>query len=87
VRRDPQGRNPEKAIALIERAIALDVEHPTYLTVLALSYFRAGQVEKAVVVQTQALESPRFPPGYCEEPTNQLRADEKALASHRTEQR
>jgi cytochrome c-type biogenesis protein CcmH/NrfG len=61
---DPAFRNPAKAVALIEHAIALDVEHPTYLTVLALAYFRSGKLEKAVVTQRQALESPKFPPGY-----------------------
>jgi cytochrome c-type biogenesis protein CcmH/NrfG len=36
---DPAYRNPEKGIALIEHAIALDLEHPTYPAVLALAYF------------------------------------------------
>ena len=78
---DPQYRDPEKAIALIQHAIALDVEHPAYLTVLALSYFRSRQFEKAVVTQRQALESPRFPPGYREEATIQLREYEKAIVA------
>lgn len=78
---DPQYRDPEKAIALIQHAIALDVDHPAYLTVLALSYFRSGQFEKAVVTQRQALESPRFPPGYREEATIQLREYEKAIVA------
>jgi hypothetical protein len=43
-----------------------------YLTVLALAYFRSGQLEKAVVTQRQALESPKFPPGYREEAAAQL---------------
>jgi hypothetical protein len=77
---DPRYRDPEKATALIEHAIALDIQHPTYLTVLALSYFRSGKFEKAVVTQRQALESPRFPPGYREEATNQLHEYESALA-------
>jgi hypothetical protein len=84
---DPQYRDPVKAIALIEHAIALDVEHPTYLTVLALSYFRSGQPEKAIVTQRQALESPRFPPGYREEATNQLREYERAAAAQKPPQR
>jgi len=46
---DTTYRNPEKATSLIEHAIALDVEHPTYLTVLALAYFRSGKLEQAVV--------------------------------------
>jgi Flp pilus assembly protein TadD len=69
---DLQYRDPAKAIAPIEHAIALDVEHPAYLTVLALSYFRSGSLDKAIITQRQALESPRFPPGYREvanEPT------------------
>jgi tetratricopeptide (TPR) repeat protein len=78
---DPAHRNPEKAVALIEHAIALDVEHPTYLTVLALAYFRSGKLEKAVVTQRQALESPKFPPAYREEATAQLREYESALAA------
>lgn len=78
---DPQYRDPEKAIALIQHAIALDVDHPAYLTVLALSYFRSRQFEKAVVTQRQALESPRFPPGYREEATIQLREYEKAIVA------
>jgi tetratricopeptide (TPR) repeat protein len=83
---DPRYRDPEKAISLMEHAIALDVEHPTYLTVLALSYFRSGQFEKAVVTQKHALESPRFPPGYREEATSQLREYERALDAQRPAQ-
>lgn len=83
---DPEFRDPAKAIALIEHAIALDVEHPTYLTVLALSYFRSGQLEKAVITQRQALESPRFPPGYREEATNQLREYERAFTAQKSAQ-
>ena len=80
---DPTYRDPEKAIALIEHAIALDTEHPTYLTVLALAYFRSGKLQKAVDTQRQALESPRFPPGYREEATSQLREYEKAVAGQK----
>ena len=80
---DPAYRNPEKAVALIEHAVALDVEHPTHLTVLALAYFRSGKLEKAVVTQRQALESPKFPPGYREEATAQLREYERALAAQK----
>lgn len=80
---DAAYRNPEKALALIEHAIALDVEHPTYLTALALAYFRSGNLEKAVVTQRQALESPKFPSGYREEATAQLREYERALADQK----
>jgi tetratricopeptide (TPR) repeat protein len=80
---DPAYRNPEKATSLIEHAIALDVEHPTYLTVLALAYFRSGKLEQAVVTQRQALESPKFPPAYREEATRQLQEYEGALATRK----
>jgi len=80
---DTTHRDPEKAIALIEHAIALDVEHPAYLTVLALAYFRSGMLEKAVVTQRQALESPKFPAGYREEAAAQLREYERALAAQK----
>jgi len=80
---DPTYRDPEKAIALVEHAIALDMEHPTYLTVLALAYSRSGKLEKAVAMQRQALESPKFPPGYRNEATAQLREYERALAAEK----
>lgn len=78
---DPQFRDPAKAISLLNHAIALDIQHPAYLTVLALAYFRSGKLEEAVVTQRQALESPLFPPGYRQDATNQLRDYEKALAA------
>jgi tetratricopeptide (TPR) repeat protein len=81
---DPQFRNPDKAIDLIEQAIALDVEHPAYLTVLALAYSRNGQIEKAVTTQRWALQSAKFPPGYREEATSQLQKYERALATQKT---
>jgi tetratricopeptide (TPR) repeat protein len=78
----PAGRDPKKAIVLIERAIALS-PNPTYLTVLALAYFRSGNLERAVTTQRQALESPRFPPGYREEAVRQLQEYESALAAQK----
>lgn len=82
---DPRYRDPEKAIAFIEHAIALDVQHPAYLTVLALAYYRSGNVEKAIATQKQALESPRFPEGYREEAANQLHEYEFALAKQKAQ--
>ena len=79
---DPAGRDPEKAIVLIERAITLS-PNPTYVTVLALAYFRSGNLERAVTTQRQALESPRFPPDYREEALRQLKGYESALASQK----
>jgi hypothetical protein len=49
--------------------------------VLALAYFRSGNLEGAVATQRQALESPRFPPDYREEARQQLHEYEGALAS------
>lgn len=77
---DPTFRDQDKAIALIEHAIALN-KNPTYLTVLAVAYFRSGRLEKAVATQKQAVESPRFPPGYRDEAIHQLHEYEAALAA------
>lgn len=78
---DRSFRDQQKAISLIQRAIVLDSgRHPTYLTVLALAYFRSGQVEKAVSTQKSALASPDFPPGYRDEAARQLDRYEKAGA-------
>ena len=63
------------------RRILAEWVNPTYLTVLALAYFRSGQPEKAVVTQRQALESPKFPPGYRENATAQLHEYERTLAA------
>jgi hypothetical protein len=77
----------KKAASLIEHAIALDVEHPTYLTVLALAYFRSGKLEQVVVTQRQVFESPRFPAAYREEAIRQLQEYEAALATRKPEKR
>jgi tetratricopeptide (TPR) repeat protein len=79
---DPTFRDQAKAIALIENAIALD-KNPTYLTVLAMAYFRSGRLEEAVATQKQAVESPKFPPGYREEALRQLHEFEGALAAQK----
>jgi tetratricopeptide (TPR) repeat protein len=79
---DPARRDPEKAIALIEHAIALS-PNPTYLTVLALAYFRSGNLERALATQRQAVESPKLPPGYRDEALRQLRDYESALAAQK----
>jgi cytochrome c-type biogenesis protein CcmH/NrfG len=79
---DPAHRDLKKAIAIIKHAIALS-RNPTYLTVLALAYFRSGNLEQAVVTQRQALESPGFPPGYREEALRQLQGYESALAAQK----
>lgn len=75
-------RDPDKAIALIEHAIALD-KNPTHLTVLAQAYFRSGRLEKAVATQKQAIESAGFPPGYRDEAIRQLHEFEAALAAQK----
>lgn len=81
---DAKYRNQEEAIRLIKHAIALDSgRHPTYLTVLALAYFRSGQLEKAAATQKEALASADFPPAYRNEATNQLDQYEKAIEAHK----
>ena len=80
---DPAFRDQNKAIELIQRAIALDSGHPAYLTVLALAYSRSGRLQEAVLTQKQALDSPKFPTGYREEATSQLHEYETALAARK----
>ena len=79
---DPAFRNQAKAVSLIKNAIALE-KNPTYLTVLAMAYFRSGQLKEAVATQKQAVESPKFPPGYRGEAILQLHEFEGALAAQK----
>jgi hypothetical protein len=79
---DPAWRDPAKAIALIKHAIALS-PNPTYLTVLALAYFRSGDLDKAVAAQRRAVESSAFPPAYRDEALRTLHDYEIALAAQR----
>lgn len=79
---DPTHRDPAKGIRLIQHAIALS-PNPTYLTVLALAYFRSGDVEKAVATQKQALGSSTFPLGYREEALRQLHEYENAATAQK----
>jgi tetratricopeptide (TPR) repeat protein len=81
---DPARPRSEGAIALIEHAIALSA-NPTHFTILGLAYFRAGNLERAVVTQRQTLETPEFPPGYREEDFRQLQGYESALAARSIE--
>jgi tetratricopeptide (TPR) repeat protein len=79
---DPAQRDLKKGIALIKHAITLST-NPTYLTVLALAYFRSGDLERAVATQKQAMDSPKFPPGYREEALGQLKTYESALSTQK----
>lgn len=79
---DPARRDPAKAIALIKQAIELS-PNPTYLTVLALAYFRSGDLDKAIATQRQAVESSTFPPAYHEEALRTLHDYEAALAAQK----
>jgi tetratricopeptide (TPR) repeat protein len=81
---DAHFADPQKAIELIQHAIALNPKLPVYLTVLAYAYSQKGELEKAVETQRQALESPAFPTGYRDGATNQLHEYEKALAAQQS---
>lgn len=76
-------RNPQRALATALRAVALDPSRPTLLTILASAYERSGDFKQAIKFQRQALESPRFPPGYREDAERQLHHYEQALAAQR----
>jgi predicted Zn-dependent protease len=80
--RDSLQQNSKKAIAAAKKAVSLDHQHPTYLTLLAAAYERDGQLKKAIAAQKKALASPAFPPGYREEATNYLQSLEKENNSH-----
>ncbi len=77
---DSTMQNPKKAIALAEKAISLDRNHPTYLTILASAYASDGQIEMAIAAQKKALDSPNFPSGYRNEAINYLKQLEHRLA-------
>jgi hypothetical protein len=80
---DTLQRNPEKAIAAAEKAVALDSSYPSYLTLLASAYARGGQLENAITAQKKALASPDFPQGYREEAVKYLQQLEQMLLQKR----
>lgn len=49
------GRKPREAIALSERSLALSEDNPIYLDTLARCHFAAGNIDKAIQLQTRAL--------------------------------
>ncbi|HEU0140588.1 MAG TPA: hypothetical protein VFQ79_12780 [Bryobacteraceae bacterium] len=77
---DSNLRDPKKAIAWAERAISLDKNRPTLLTILALAYASDGQLDKAVAAQRRALNSPNFPMPYRENAEHQLHKYEADLS-------
>lgn len=49
------GRKPREAIALSERSLTLSEENPIYLDTLARCHFSAGNIDKAIELQSRAL--------------------------------
>jgi tetratricopeptide (TPR) repeat protein len=49
-------RKPREAIALSERSLTLSEDNPIYLDTLARCHFAAGNVDKAIQLQTRALK-------------------------------
>jgi tetratricopeptide (TPR) repeat protein len=76
---DSNLRDPKRAIAWAERAISLDENRPTLLTILALAYASDGQLDKAVAAQKRALDSQNFPMPYRADAEHQLRKYEADL--------
>lgn len=74
--------NPQEAIRLSERSLKLSPEQPAYLDTLARCYFSAGEFEKAVETQRQAV---KLAP-YERMMAAQLNEFEMALSKHRASQ-
>lgn len=49
------GRKPREAIALSERSLTLNEDSPIYLDTLARCHFSAGNIDKAIQLQSRAL--------------------------------
>jgi len=79
---DPAIQNLDRATELISKAIELDPQHPTYLTVLAECYERSGRFAEAVLAQKKAIESPVFPPAYRDGAIKQLEQYQEAARTH-----
>jgi len=77
-------RDPQRAIATARRAVALDSSRPTLLTILAGAYAGAGELDEAIKFQQQALDSPRFLPGYREGAEQQLQQYRRTLAAQKS---
>ena len=77
---DSTVRNPHRAIASIQHAIALDQTRPIFFVNLAAAYAAAGDLNAAITAQQRALSSPHAAPSYRDDWRRQLAAYEQELS-------
>ncbi len=79
---DSTRRDPLRAIAAIQHAIALDSTRATFLVILANAYASRGDLPAAIAALKRALASPMAAPSYRSEWQRQLDEYQRALATH-----
>jgi tetratricopeptide (TPR) repeat protein len=77
---DSTRRDPGRALAAIQHAIALDSSRTTFLVILAGAYASGGDLRAAVKALKRALDSPRAAPAYRDAWQRQLGEYERELA-------
>jgi len=80
---DSTRRDPPRAVAAIQHAIALDSTRATFLVILANAYASRGDLPAAIAALKRALASPMGAPSYRSEWQRQLDEYQRALATHR----
>ncbi|OLE96440.1 MAG: hypothetical protein AUG75_20510 [Cyanobacteria bacterium 13_1_20CM_4_61_6] len=80
---DSTRRDPRRATAAIQHAIALDSTRATFFVILAAAYASAGDLRAAVAAQQHALALPQAAPSYRAEWQRQLDEYKRALARNR----
>ena len=79
---DSTRRDPPRAVAAIQHAIALDSTRATFLVILANAYASRGDLPAAIAALKRALALPKAAPSYRSEWQRQLDEYERALATH-----
>jgi hypothetical protein len=79
---DSSVRNPDLALALAKKAVALDHSRATLLTILAAAYANVNDYQNAARVQRAALARADFPPGYRKENEEHLAEYVTACRAH-----
>ena len=80
---DSTRRDPRRATAAIQHAIALDSTRATFFVILAAAYAGAGDLRAAVAAQQHALALPQAAPSYRDAWQRQLVEYQRALARSR----
>ena len=78
---DSTRRDPLRAVAAIQHAIALDSTRATFLVILANAYASRGDLPAAIAALKRALALPKAAPSYRSEWQRQLDEYQRALAT------